>query len=588
VERFGYYSASIYLVEPSGQNVILAEAAGPFSESMKEKKQIIPIGSRSMVGWVAAYNQPRVSGNVREEFFYRIDDLMTETRSEASLPISTFELHRVESSTAFASQDNSGGHTNPSRVLGVLDVQHQEMDAFDPETVAVLQIITNHIASVIQIIRINDLTRLGQQELSILFETSARLAHLTEASRIYSEVGKAVTQIHSPSILFVAQENELRKFSELGESNHNGSFDEISISISQLETLAPPGIEQLVLDVKKPTTYPQNLVQLAKSLQSDSIVIIPVRAFEQIVAMIVLGGNDPTFGAVENFNVPVGMFPEGNSQAVNSLEGRIIRLSQVMGAALESVNANQQVEKRMKIIESVNSVNQLISTTTSLKELYEKIFKEVCALIGGVDFLIAIYYPKTKLIHIPFMVEVSENNEPGSVIEIPPFPIGQGLSSVVINTRQPLRINEDTSKRAHDLGAILVGEPAKSWLGVPMLVSGEPVGVIVVQDRFREGRFSIEDQNNLVGLANQMAIVIRNALLLENTRKQAERERKLIEITSKIRSSNDLETIVKTAASELRKALNFDRARIDIDVETALASVNLDTRAMDGLDLSRK
>jgi len=62
-----------------------------------------------------------------------------------------------------------------------------------------------------------------------------------------------------------------------------------------------------------------------------------------------------------------------------------------------------------------------------------------------------------------------------------------------------------------------------------------------------------------------------NARLLDQIRRQAERERLLYEVTSKIRRSADVQTILATTASELTKAIGARHARIKIDtnIETS-------------------
>jgi GAF domain-containing protein len=57
---------------------------------------------------------------------------------------------------------------------------------------------------------------------------------------------------------------------------------------------------------------------------------------------------------------------------------------------------------------------------------------------------------------------------------------------------------------------------------------------------------------------------LESARLYEETRRRAERERLTGEITARIRASNDPQTILQTAAHELRKALQADRTQLVI------------------------
>jgi GAF domain-containing protein len=101
---------------------------------------------------------------------------------------------------------------------------------------------------------------------------------------------------------------------------------------------------------------------------------------------------------------------------------------------------------------------------------------------------------------------------------------------------------------------------------VPLVVSGEAIGAIVVQDVEHEHRFNDNDQRMLTTLAGQVAATIYNVRLLEQTRRQAERDRQLNEVVAKIRSTTDMRTILSTTANELGKVLGLQRARIEVGI----------------------
>jgi hypothetical protein len=63
----------------------------------------------------------------------------------------------------------------------------------------------------------------------------------------------------------------------------------------------------------------------------------------------------------------------------------------------------------------------------------------------------------------------------------------------------------------------------------------------------------------------QFSLALENARLLEETQRRAERERRISEITARIRSSNDPEVILQTAAAELRNALKVTHSQIVIN-----------------------
>ena len=234
------------------------------------------------------------------------------------------------------------------------------------------------------------------------------------------------------------------------------------------------------------------------------------------------------------------------------------------------------VQRRLAEFESLWKISQAISAETDLLPLYRLIHEQLTNIIGDMSsFAIVLYNQASEQLHIPYMIS------DGRFVTVPAFPLGQGLSSIVIRSGQPLLLAYSSAEKARELGAIFVGEPAKSWLGVPLIMGSETFGVIIVQDIHREGRFNEDDQRLLSLVAAQVAVVVRNARLIEETRRQASNQRQILEITDKIRRSVDTQAILKTTADELAAALNAQQADIQL-----YAGGNLDHSATDMPDNS--
>jgi hypothetical protein len=68
-------------------------------------------------------------------------------------------------------------------------------------------------------------------------------------------------------------------------------------------------------------------------------------------------------------------------------------------------------------------------------------------------------------------------------------------------------------------------------------------------------------------VATQTAIALENARLTEEGREQANLERTVAEITTKIWSANTIDGILHTAAKEIGRALNLSEATIELQGE---------------------
>lgn len=99
-------------------------------------------------------------------------------------------------------------------------------------------------------------------------------------------------------------------------------------------------------------------------------------------------------------------------------------------------------------------------------------------------------------------------------------------------------------------------------LTVPLTSRGETVGLILMESddqnrRFREDDLRLADQ---IGL--QVSTAIDVAQLFEQTERRAEKEKVISEVTTHIRETLDIETVLKTAAREMRRALNLAEVEI--------------------------
>lgn len=300
-----------------------------------------------------------------------------------------------------------------------------------------------------------------------------------------------------------------------------------------------------------PETAP--LVALPLQLQCRAAAFIPaVRLNEagqpSLAAVLLLGARDEQAAAI---------FTPDSADLQP-----YIALLELITSALRRIEAQKATRQRLEELQAITRFSRSIAVEADLESLFNMLSSQVTASIGEVSSVaLALYDAQSNTIRIPFL------KEHGELLNVPPFPLGEGLTSIVIRTRQPLMIVENMEEQAQALGARLIGEMPKSWLGVPLIFGGEVIGALIVQDNLQEKRFTQYDCDLLVGLSAHLAAVVRNTLLLENARRLAENERRISEIASRIRRSPDLQTVLQTTAVEIGTALRARRAHIEIKLE---------------------
>jgi transcriptional regulator with GAF, ATPase, and Fis domain len=222
------------------------------------------------------------------------------------------------------------------------------------------------------------------------------------------------------------------------------------------------------------------------------------------------------------------------------------------------------LEKRTTELQALNTIGQATALGTDLASLFRAVHEETEKIMGTVNFTIALYDEAKKQIEITYAFE------DGRCLQMEPFPLGEDLTSIVIRTRQPLLLVQDTEKRTRELRARGTGSPAKSWLGVPLIFAGDILGAIIVQDREKGDKFSEDDLRLLSTLANQVGASMRYLSLLEDLRCQAEHERITSEISAKVWSSARTDTILRTAIRELCQSWDASEGLIMLELEDEL------------------
>jgi PAS domain S-box-containing protein len=104
---------------------------------------------------------------------------------------------------------------------------------------------------------------------------------------------------------------------------------------------------------------------------------------------------------------------------------------------------------------------------------------------------------------------------------------------------------------------------SRSFLAVPIVYANRLLGVIDIES-LEPGTYDENDQEIVTTLASNLASLIANIELVDQIRLQVDRQRQLFDITSKIRRSTDVETIMRTSLAEICTALNIRKASIEL------------------------
>ena len=312
---------------------------------------------------------------------------------------------------------------------------------------------------------------------------------------------------------------------------------ELSLSLPEVESLFKAGPVQV--DLRVASALPPPLTAYPRQLGCKAAAYVPILQQGQLRGLVLIGATDQQ----ELSDDVVQAFARTIWLTTNALE--------LFATSTEPIDERRTAE--------IKAMRALASDATNVEDLrlfYKLIHEQVRSVIGNYGFVIALYDQRTNSINIPYLYEDN------SFSSLDSFPLGEGLTSVLIRTREPLMLVEDTERRAVAMGAKIAGKPAMSWLGVPLLARGEAIGAIIIQDLERERSFDADDLHFMVSVANQVSGAIHNVVLINESKKTALQFETAAEIARDISSSLDLDELLEKAVELIRSRFDFYHAAI--------------------------
>lgn len=169
-----------------------------------------------------------------------------------------------------------------------------------------------------------------------------------------------------------------------------------------------------------------------------------------------------------------------------------------------------------KVNQVMLNVARAVSTTDEIDDLFDIIRDEISTIIDTKNFFLALFDKKTNTLSLPYFKDEKDNFDH--------FPAEKTLSALVIRKKRSLLLKEkDFMKLAEDGEINLVGSLARVWLGIPLIVEGEVLGLMVVQNYENEAAIREEHRQLLEMISPQVSLSImrkQSEQLLRKSEKQ--------------------------------------------------------------------
>lgn len=241
--------------------------------------------------------------------------------------------------------------------------------------------------------------------------------------------------------------------------------------------------------------------------------------------------------------------------------GLVTHIAENIGLALDNARLFSETQRRVTELDALNSITQFATTELDLDSLLNIIGDQLCAIFRVQNAYIALYDRTSQMISLPYFFSDNQRATPE------PMPYGAGITSHIIRTREPLVINSDSERRMAELGARVFGNPAQTYLGVPIILGEDVTGVISIQSTTRERAFDDTDVRLLETIAATVGAAIQNAQLYGAMQQEViTRQRAEQEITLSLKEKEvllkEIHHRVKNNLQIITSLLNLQSAQI--------------------------
>jgi len=499
-ETFNYYYVGIFTVRPGTKSLRFRSSA---SATRKGKKKIaialdVEIG-QGLIGEVAESGERIVASDVRADDRFQFSDRLPETRSEAVIPL------KIE-----------------DRILGVLDIQSNRVNAFHPNDLLLLESLADNIARAVEGARLYSDVRRRADQLSLIAEVSRSVTSTLDLRQLMNDTAELIhNQFGFPFVhLFTVHPNRRLIEYEAGSGNRSKALEGYSIPLDDSQGIIPwvarEGQTVLANDVSKDLRYRPSPLP-PKNTRSE--LCVPLLFNEKVI------------GVLDIQSDKLNVFTEDDRIMFEAVAGTI-------AASIRNADLYRSEHWRRQVSDSLREVAGLLSSNADVDQVLDSILTEIernlpvnvsaiWLLNDGDLSLAAVHGGDSQAIE-----QARLTNIEGSI----------ALTRAMLSESPVLRKPTDPFWPSGQAAGF---ESNYSSLAAPLHVGDQPVGVIALAHH-TPGRYGHEAQAMVTTFASYAAVAIENARLYDTAQEQAYASAALLQVAQAVVSLNELDEILGT------------------------------------------
>jgi len=512
-QTFQYYYVGIFTREPGADKLCFRSSASAQQKDRQNAKVSLEVElGQGLIGQSAHSGERIVVDDVRTDKRFRFIPSLPETKSEVVLPLKLKD-----------------------RVLGVLDVQSDQLDAFHPNDLLILDALAANIARAVEGAHLySDLHRQADQ-LALIAEVSSAATSTLDLSELMRKTAVLIQKKFAyPYIhLFTVHPNRRQIIYEAGSGARSAKQEGFVIPLDEQRGIIPwvarTGEVVLANDVSKDERY---TIPSFPPKNTHSELCVPLIFDGQVIGVLDIQSDQ------------VNAFTEDERVIFEAVAGSI-------ASAIHNADLYTSEQWRRRVADSLREVAVLLSANVGVEQLLDEILVELNSTLpvdvsaiwlfeDGDLFLAAVNgCDKESLEH-------SRQSSPEASI---------AMMSALISERPVIR-KPGESKLPSGLAAGF--EDDYSSIAAPLHVGDQPVGVLTLSHS-TPGRYGHEAQAMTTTFASYAAVAIENARLYDSAQEQAYASAALLQVAQAVVSLNDLDDILSTIIRIMPILVGVDR-----------------------------
>ncbi len=486
-DAFDYHNVVILLLDEGADRLTMQSIAGAYVDILPPDVSLA-VGE-GMIGHAAKTGETQFSNNIFTDPHY-VRKGLEDTRSELAVPIKSGQ-----------------------KIIGVLDIQEDELDAFDEIDVSTVETLSTQIATAIETVRLFQAERERSTQLAAVSEIAESIAAMLDPHEVLHRATELITEAfgyyHASIMLLDPASDELAfEIAAGGFAGKTPPDFRQKVKEGMIGWAAYLGETLLASDVSKEPRYiPAYLPETRSELD------VPLKHRDQVIGVLDLQSKE------------LNAFNEHDVLAMEALAGHV-------ATAIENARLFEETQRRALEQETLREAAMAMTTALKWDEVVERILAQLQA--------VAPYDTASVQLLRDDVLEIVGGRGLSNLEDL----LGVTLDPNCEDTPNQQVIRDRTTFIVEDVAEMYAGfrcEPhvhadIRSWLGAPMVVGDRLIGMIAL-DKREPGFYTEEHARLTEAFAAQAAVAIENARLYEELRGYVDHlEERVTERTAQLRA----------------------------------------------------